>query len=102
MDAAKADSPETVRGCPTCGAAFTGYSLETTQPDTVEYDGSLLLPVLKGVQVTDTSAAFATALTLTPCGCRIPVDEWQLCMTATDRWFARPADVETTIRQAMA
>lgn len=90
-----------VEGCPACGAEFTGYCYETEQPQPVEYDGGVLDEVLAGRTVVEHPPLVVTALILDQCGHRVPTDEWQLCQVLFSRWFARPEDVERTIRAAL-
>jgi hypothetical protein len=96
------ETPTKVKGCPICGAAFTGWSSEVAQDESFEYDGGALSPLLAGRTVVEMPTAEVVALLLRPCGCRVPVDEWQLCQTVDRCWFARPGDVEATMRQALS
>jgi hypothetical protein len=88
--------------CPTCGAAFIGWSHEWSQPNPIEYDGSVLSPLLAGRAVVEHPAAELIAWVLEPCGCRVSPKEWQLCQTARSYWFARPDEVEAQILAVMA
>lgn len=102
MSASDDSTTGRVQCCPMCGAQFTGWCHETTQDDPIEYDGSVLSDVLAGRTVIEIPTAVVVALILNPCGCRVPSDEWQLCMVPGAWWFARPDDVEGTIRRALA
>jgi hypothetical protein len=91
-----------VRGCPVCGAQFEGVTYETVQDEAVEFHGGMIFEVLSVATITHNPESIVDALILAPCGCRVSVADWQLCQIPGNRWFARPDDVEGTIRREMA